>query len=182
MLWKKKGQLWETNKTNYNMIMLPTPLLVEGNRLRIYCGLCDENNVGKIGYVDVNPLNPSEVLYYQNQGVLERGRKGCFDDNGVVPVSVVRVEQQIYLYYVGFQLGVNVPYYMFTGLAISDDGGYTFHRYSEAPVLDRYQDEVYARCGCYVLKDENKYKMWYIGSCKDGWTLNGESLKPWYTM
>lgn len=181
MNWEKKGIIYGTEQTPYNMIMLPTPILI-GDTLRIYCGLCDENNVGKIGYVDVNPENPSQIIRIENQPILTKGNKGCFDDNGVVPISVLREKDKIYLYYIGFQLGVNIPYYMFCGLAVSSDEGNTFHRYSQSPVLDRVNDEVYARCGCYVLNDENKFKMWYIGSYKEGWTISENKWKPLYVM
>lgn len=181
MKWEKRGIIYGIEQTPYNMIMLPTPILI-GDTLRIYCGLCDKNNIGKIGYVDVNPKNPSEIIKIENQPVLAKGNKGCFDDNGVVPISVLREKDKIYLYYIGFQLGVNIPYYMFCGLAVSSDEGNTFQRYSQSPVLDRVNDEVYARCGCYVLKDENKFKMWYIGSYKEGWTVSENKWKPLYVM
>jgi hypothetical protein len=72
---------------------------------------------------------------------------------------------------------------MFCGLAISEDGGRSFNRYSEAPVLDRYDTEVYARCGVGAMKDQGKFKMWYIGSIEDGWIKNdsGKQL-PLYAM
>ncbi len=181
MKWKKRGIIYGIEQTPYNMIMLPTPILI-GDTLRIYCGLCDKNNIGKIGYVDVNPQNPSEIIKIENRPVLAKGNRGCFDDNGVVPISVLREKDKIYLYYIGFQLGVNIPYYMFCGLAVSSDEGNTFQRHSQSPVLDRVNDEVYARCGCYVLKDENKFKMWYIGSYKEGWTVSENKWKPLYVM
>ena len=32
------------------------------------------------------------------------------------------------------------------------------------------------------MKDEDMYKMWYIGTMGKGWTKNNSSLKPLYTM
>lgn len=184
MKWKKKGLIYcpVGEKAWQNQFaMLPTPIMVE-DVLRIFIGFCDKDNVGRIGYVDVDPNNPSRIWKVSEEPVLNIGRKGCFDDNGVVPISIINKGKEIYLYYIGFQLGVQVPYYMFGGLAISDDGGRTFHRYSETPVLDRRNDEVYARCGINVMYDEGKYKMWYIGSAKEGWTMSGGKLKPLYIM
>ena len=43
-------------------------------------------------------------------------------------------------------------------------------------------DEIYARCGIQVLNDEGKIKMWYVGSCKEGWTQAQGKAKPLYTM
>ena len=184
MRWEKKGMIYcpQNDKPWKNQFaMLPTPIMVDDN-LRVFLGFCDKNNVGRIGFVDVNPSNPEEIISISDEPILDIGRKGCFDDNGVVPISILQKGNEIYLYYVGFQLGVQVPYYMFGGLAISKDGGHTFERYSESPILDRQQDEVYARCGINVIKDEDKYKMWYIGSNREGWTKSSGKLKPLYIM
>lgn len=184
MKWEKKGVIYNVkNEQSWKnqFAMLPTPILI-GNKLRIFLGFCDNNNVGRIGYVDVNPENPLEIYKVSEKPVLDIGRKGCFDDNGVVPISILEKENEIFLYYIGFQLGVQVPYYMFGGLAISRDSGCSFERYSESPILDRRGNEVYARCGINVVKDQGKYKMWYIGSNYEGWTISEEKLKPLYVM
>lgn len=183
-MWKKKGLIYCPSgdaEWKKQFAMLPTPYLM-GEKLRIFIGFCDEKNVGRIGYVDVNPENPSEIYEISKNPVLDIGKAGSFDDNGVVPISILKKGSQIYLYYVGFQLGVQIPYYMFGGLAISNDGGKTFERYSDSPVLDRTGDEIYARCGINVIQDEGKYKMWYIGSNKEGWTMSGGKLRPLYIM
>lgn len=184
MKWNKRGVIYAAENDaewKNQFAMLPTPLLMD-DKLRIFIGFCDKNNVGRIGYVDVNPDNPSEIIEISKEPVLDIGRKGCFDDNGVVPISIMRKGEEVYLYYIGFQLGVQVPYYMFGGLAISQDQGRTFSRYSESPILDRQFDEVYARCGINVIYDQGKYKMWYIGSSHEGWTMSGGKLKPLYIM
>lgn len=186
MNWKKKGRIYVPSG-EYDWMqefaMSPTPVLLE-DKLRIYTGFCTKDNVGRIGYVDVDPVDPGKILYVSKTPVLDIGSDGCFDDNGVVPVSVYFNEEQnqIYLYYIGFQKGVKVPYYMFCGLAVSDDWGDTFYRYSKAPILDRTDNEMFARCGVYVLKEHEIFKMWYIGSYKEGWTISNGKLRPLYVM
>lgn len=190
MNWEKQGKIdfrnWmHKNEYAREFATLPTPLLLNDEVIRIYIGFCDSDNVGSISYIDVNAEKPSEIFDISNAPVLTKGRDGCFDDNGVVPLSVLRFENKIFLYYVGFQLGVKIPYFMFGGLAVSNDNGATFERVSESPILDRRNDELYARCGMNVMKTENPsegFKMWYIGTFNEGWTKNGNSLKPLYTM
>ena len=185
MVWRKRGRI----QLNENQLgewqkgyqMLPCPVLI-GDYIRVYLGFCDKNNVGRIGYVDLNSDDPSEVIQISEYPLLDVGQKGCFDDNGIVPLSILRKDNEIWLYYVGFSLGVKVPYYMFGGLAISRDEGETFARLSAAPILDRTNCELYARCGMTVIYDHNKYKMWYIGSFNEGWTISGDKLRPLYTM
>lgn len=188
MKFEKKGLIYCPNdESNWaqQFAMVPTPLMLE-EKLRIYLGFCTYENVGRIGYVDVDPDNPQKILRVSESPVLDIGIKGAFDDNGVVPVSILKEDGKIYLYYVGFQLGAKVPYYMFTGLAISEDGGDTFYRHSRVPVLDRNNEELYARCGANIIKDNGIFKAWYVGSINNGWTLVGRGdnakLKPLYTM
>lgn len=185
MEWKKGGRIYEPDKLadwKQQFAMTPVPLRMK-DRIRVFVGLCDDKNVGRIGYVDVDLDDPSEVLAVSDKPVLDIGRDGAFDDNGVVPISLIEEDGKILLYYIGFQLGVKTPYYMFGGLAISEDGGETFTRYSESPVLDRVEDEIFARCGIYAMKDiDGLYKMWYIGSNKEGWTMSQGKLKPLYIM
>lgn len=173
MRWNKMGRInvekyMDNNDFVKSFATLPTPILINNDTIRVYIGFCDDNNVGRIGYVDVDADNPSYIQNISDSPVLDIGRPGCFDDNGVVPLSVLRVEDKIYLYYVGFQKGVKVPYFMFGGLSISKDGGNSFKRVSEAPIMDRKDDELFARCGINVIKDKNIYKMWYIGTIGGG--------------
>lgn len=190
MKWEKRGLIFcpdGSQDWQFQFAMLPTPLLINPKRLRVFIGFCDEQMRGRIGYVDVNPSNPSQILEISKKPILDLGRNGCFDDNGVVPISVIRKEELIYLYYVGFQLGVKVPYYMFCGLAISSDNGDSFKRYSEVPILDRKDSELFARCGCFVRHEpqesKDAFKMWYVGSVGEGWVANIDQKKlPLYQM
>ena len=188
MRWQKRGLIYHVDNLNrwqFSHSMLPTPLQIDSSTIRIYLGFCDTKMRGRIGFVDVFAANPSKIKFVSPDPILDIGLAGAFDDNGVVPVSVIRVKDKVYLYYIGFQVGVKVPYYMFCGLAISDDGGASFNRLKKTPILDRNGDELYARCGCNVvyLPSEKIFRMWYIGSVLEGWTTNFEGKKvPLYKM
>ena len=185
MKWIKKGLIYApSGKDDWKnqFAQCPTPVLLKNGRLRIFADMCEKNMTGRVGYVDVNPENPSEVYEVSEKPVLDVGRPGAFDDHGADQTDILPVGDKLYMYYVGFQQGVNVPYFMFGGLAISEDGGNTFKKYSQSPVLDRRDDEIYARCGIRVLNDNGKIKMWYVGTYKDGWTMSQGKLKPLYTI
>lgn len=186
MKWNKKGLIcshktfdltWYKKNT-----MVPVPYLLDDNTLRIFLTFCDEKNIGRIGFVDVNPENPSEILDFSKEPVIDIGSDGCFDDNGVITASVLKDNDELLLYYSGYQLGVKVPYTIFSGLAISEDNGHSFVKYSNTPILDRINDERSSRAAPIVLKDNNKYKMWYTGDYKSGWIKNeaGKSLPYYY--
>jgi len=185
MKWIKKGLIYTPTGENgwkNQFAICPIPFLIEKKRLRIFTSMCDKNMISHEGYVDVDPENPSVILGVSEKPLYETGAPGSFDDHGCGAIDLLKVGSKLYMYYIGFQLGVNVPYYMFGGLAISEDGGYTFKKYSQSPVLDRRGNEIYARCGIQVLNDNGKIKMWYVGSNKDGWTTAQGKLKPLYTM
>lgn len=161
----------------------PTPLFISNHELRIYVGFCDSNMVSRVGFVDVSIKDPTKILRVSQTPSLDIGKPGTFDDNGVVPVSILDLEDRIRLYYVGFQLGVKVPYFMFTGVAESTDGGETFQRVKQTPVLERTAEQLYARCGTFVDITSNKYISYYIGSIGEGWTITNEGKKvPLYTL
>ena len=168
MIWDKKGKIDLSEYINEfdfvtEFATLPTPLKISDEIIRVYVGFCNRDNVSSIGFVDVSADDPTKVLNVSRKPILEPGRPGCFDDNGVVPLSVIEHNGKILLYYVGFQLATKVPYFMFGGLAVSNDGE-KFERFSEVPVLDRRDNELYARCGMYAVKEADAFKMWYIGT------------------
>ena len=124
--------------------------------------------------------DPRRVLAVSRRPIFDVGEPGTFDDNGVNPVCLVEHEGRKYLYYVGWQLGVKVRYYLFVGLAVSDDGGESFRRRSRVPVLDRSDGERFVRTAANVMIDEGRWKMWYIGG-SDWLEVHGKSV-PSYTL
>ena len=185
MRWEKRGLIYtplQDFSWRHQNAICPTPFKLDDTTLRIFCTMCASDNIGRVGYVDVDINDPGAVLGVSREPVLDIGRLGCFDDNGLGPISLVEHDGKIYLYYIGFQLGVKVPYFMFGGLAVSEDGGHSFKKYSESPVLDRCGSEIYARCGICVIKHQGKFKMWYIGTLENGWTEHGGKKLPLYTM
>jgi predicted GH43/DUF377 family glycosyl hydrolase len=153
----------------------PTPYFRTDRVLRLYVAFCDANTVGRLGYVDVDPDDPTRVLGVATEPLLDVGEPGAFDENGVVPTSLVRVGDDLFLYYVGFQLGQKVRYYQFQGLAVSRDGGESFRRHSRVPILDRSDAETLNRTSGFVRRDGGVFKLWYVGGSE--WTtVHGKPL------
>lgn len=156
--------------------MLPTPELLPDGTVRLYFSSCDAQGRGRPYAVDVDPADPVRALAPPRGPLLELGEPGCFDDNGVVATSVVHAPGgAVYLYYVGFELGTTIRYRLFTGLAVSTDGGATFARHAAVPVLERSDAERYFRCGPYVRHEGGRFRMWYVGG--SAWTdVDGKQL------
>ncbi|MFZ4794143.1 MAG: hypothetical protein ACOYLN_08420 [Blastocatellia bacterium] len=143
--------------------MVPTPFRLNEEVIRVFVTSLDDNGVGRPGYVDVSASDPSRVLRVSPRPLLEPGRPGTFDERGVLVCSVTRGEGgRLFLYYVGFEPCVNIRYRLLTGLAISDDGGETFTRFSQIPVLERSSEELFFRCGPFCIYDPPHYRLWYV--------------------
>jgi predicted GH43/DUF377 family glycosyl hydrolase len=181
--WRKQGRIYVPDDRMpwaQHYAYPPTPHRLNDELLRIYVGCCDENTVGRVGFVDVLLDRPSEIVRVSEEPVLDIGDPGCFDDNGVVPIMILPVDGALYLYYSGFQLGTKVKYFQFTGLAVSTDGGNSFKRYSRAPVLDRSDRELLTRTATFVTREGDRFRMYY--SAGAGWTeLRGKPL-PIYNL
>jgi predicted GH43/DUF377 family glycosyl hydrolase len=184
MKWHKHGVVWKPDGTlawARSHATCPTPVRLRDGRLRLFLQSRDAGNVGRVGWVDVDPDDPRRVVASAREPVLDIGRAGAFDDNGVFPTSVLRGQDgRLWMYYVGFELCHHIRYRLLSGLAISDDEGDSFQRYSEAPILERSMHELHFRGGPFVLQDEGRFRMWYVAG--SAWeTIDGKSM-PLYDI
>lgn len=183
MKWRKMGRIFAPDGElpwARKYAFPPVAYFLSEKVLRMYVAFCDENMVGRIGYVDVSTDNPLKVLRVSEQPVLDIGTPGAFDENGVLPTSIVEVDGKLYLYYVGYQLGRKVRYYQFTGLAISTDGGESFLRAQRVPVTDRTDRELLNRTSAFVRRRDGRFQMWYVGG--SAWTVVDGKLMPVYNI
>ena len=187
MKWNKKGLIFskDTFKLDWfkKNAMVPLPYLIDKNTIRVYATMCDEKNIGRIGYVDVEADNPSVIKGYSEKPLIDIGFDGTFDDNGVVTASLLKDGDKLYMYYSGYQTCVKVPYLIFTGVSVSYDNGYSFKKITtEVPLLDRVKGEMANRCVPFVIKEGNIYKMWYTASVSEGWVESPTKLEPLYNL
>lgn len=182
MKWKKLGLVYNSDgKFGWNKLgaFVPTAILMDGF-IRVYVSMHDENMVGRIGYVDVDCEDPTKIFQVSKKPIIDIGISGAFDDNGMTPTSIVRDGQRMFLYYAGWQLGVKVRYYLFTGLLVSYDNGQCFEQFSNTPILDRCAEGIFVRSGAGVIKDTDNWKVWYVSGNK--WIcLRGKQV-PTYKM
>ena len=184
MKWNKKGFICSHKTLNLKWYkkntMVPVPYLVNNKILRIFITMCDKDNIGRIGYIDVNPNNPKQILDYSKTPCLDIGLDGMFDDNGVLPSCLIEKDERLYMFYSAYQKQSKVPYTIFSGIAVSEDQGKNFIRAKKTPILDRIEDELFIRSAIYCLKDNDKYKIWY--SSGSNWINNGLKIAPKYNL
>ncbi|WP_448682162.1 hypothetical protein [Pseudomonas nicosulfuronedens] len=184
MRWRKLGLIPAPRVGEWAVshAMTPTPMLLDDERIRLYVSCRDSQGIGRPGYLDVSAANPLQVLDVCQRPLLDIGRPGTFDENGLLVCSVVETEVpgRLYMYYVGFELGMQIRYRLLTGIAISEDGGETWRRWRETPALERSPEELYFRGGPCVLREEGRYRMWYVAGSQ--WLeLEGKSM-PVYEL
>jgi hypothetical protein len=170
MKWKKLGRVHFTKNSKshwaYSHDHVPTVDVV-GNVFKVYVAHFDDSGVKRIGLVELNANNPVEILRVADEPVLDVGEPGTFDDSGVVPSYVyTHSDGTKYLYYFGWQLLVKTARYLFAGLAVSIDGGNTFKRHQQTPILERLNSEKFLRSTMSILKEDELYRCWYGSSNK----------------
>jgi predicted GH43/DUF377 family glycosyl hydrolase len=182
--WRKHGVVWKPEghlgwaRTHATC---PTPISLASGVLRVYLQCRDDSNVGRIGYVDLDRDDPRRVVDEAIAPVLDVGKPGAFDDNGVFPTSVLSMpDGRLFLYYVGFELCHHIRYRLLTGLAISDDGGASFRRHSDTPILERSTAELHIRGGPFVLRDSGRFRMWYVAG--GSWEIIEGKSMPVYDI
>jgi hypothetical protein len=164
--WEKLGLVWGPDGKQAwarNSVLQPTVLVLNERVMRVYGGFRDDGGISRVGFVDVAAGDPTRVLAVSEQPALDIGIAGTFDENGVVPTCAVRRDGRIYLYYAGYQLGRQVRFYVFAGLAVSDDGGSHFERVHQVPVADRTDEELYFRVIHCLLEEQGTWRAWYGG-------------------
>jgi hypothetical protein len=140
---------------------VPTILLL-GDRLRVYFATRPRPDLSLPAFVDLARDDPARILGVGERTVLDVGRPGTFDCDGVMPSSVIRDGERILFYYSGWcKLGGAVPYNNATGVAQSIDGGITCERLFDGPILDRTADEAWSATSPAVISTPAGWYMWY---------------------
>lgn len=142
----------------------PFGVVESGSVIRIFFSTRDERNRSSIGSLWVDIDRPGDILQCDSQPLVAPGEPGFFDDSGASMGSVVQREDGcLYLYYVGWNLGVTVPWRNSIGLAVSSDGGRTFEKHDRVPVMDRSSEDPFTLSYPFVMgaPDGNGWLMWY---------------------
>ncbi len=163
--------------------MVPVPWMKSESVIRLFLTMCDEKNVGRIGYVDVSASNPSEILGYSKSPLIDVGMPGTYDDNGVVTSCVLEDGGKLYHFFSGYELSAKIPYKIFCGVAESEDGGESFRKLNKASILPPIDEELFNRCAPYVRREGDGYRMFYLGDAGNMWRTDKRGHKvPMYTL
>ncbi len=140
----------------------------ESGNPRIYFTTRNKENKSSIGYADFDFRNNFRLLNVSRKPALTYGKRGLFDDSGVTLSCILNFGSNKFLYYMGWNLGVTVPWRNSIGLAIYDTDKKIFKKYSDAPVMDRNEIDPFTLSYPFVIKERNRFRMWYGSNLRWG--------------
>ena len=184
-LWNKLGLVFDPKKHNTPQWMLqyaavPFVEMLNECVIRIYFSSRNRNNKSLTGWADFNIDNIlSGPINISQEPLLNLGRKGMFDEDGIMGCHITMINNKRNFYYIGWNLGHSTPFRNAIGIAVENDKG-IFSKISEGPIVDRsIHDKCFVASNC-VFVEENYYRLYYL-SC-DEWLDDGEKLIHKYNI
>ncbi len=169
MKWKKLGKIFDPSDHKlanncFEFAQSPQALVFD-DRVRIYFSTREKDKAGKflshVSFVDFDK-DLKKIIAVADKTVIPLGGLGCFDEHGIFPVNVVRVEDKIHAYTTGWNRKVSVSADASIGLAYSEDNGVTFKKMGKGPVMTASLHEPFLVCDAFVKIFNGTYYMWYI--------------------
>ena len=164
--WEKRGLLIKPNKKLFSQkshAMIPTPEHLYEDVYRIYYSGRNYKNQSIISCSDIKLEPKIKVIKNYPKPVLLPGQLGCFDDNGVTPSCIIKIDNKVKaLYYIGWNPGSTVRMHLFGGLAIQNENERIFRRYSRSPIIERNIHDPYLNTAPWVVKYKNNFVMYYV--------------------
>ena len=172
--WEKQGLVFSTK----NYAAVPIGNFIHENVLRIYYSSRQKDNKSTPFFIEYD-LESRRIIAEQAIEI-PLGNIGTFDEHGIMPTSLIKKNNEVWIFYIGWNTASSVPFRNSIGLAISRDDGVTFEKYSDGPILDRsLHDKCFVASNC-VLEDDGFYKMYYL-SC-DKWEYINGKLTHFYNI
>lgn len=170
MKWLRRGKIFDPTEhvlpNGCQQFAQSPQALVCDDMIRIYFSTraVDPINgkyLSHIAFVEMKK-NLRDVIRVSDHSVISLGSLGCFDEHGIFPMSVMRHGDAVYGYTSGWSRRMSVSVETAIGLTISHNGGLTFQRIGDGPVLAASLHEPYLVCDGFVKVIEGVFHMWYI--------------------
>lgn len=133
-----------------------------------------------LSYIDLDRQNLLEVLGTCAAPILSLGGYGTFDEFGTNPISVIKNQDEVRVYYAGWTRCESVPFNGAIGVAVSHDDGATFNRLGQGPVLSYSPDEPFLLGSPRIRHFNGKWYLWYVAGKE--WVATGARPEPVYKI
>ncbi len=188
--WQKLGRIFDPSHYNYDIPWMrefaqAPSTLVFNDYVRVYFSCrpgADENGqyVSYTGFVDLDRWDLRNVLRVSKQPILPLGNTGTFDEFGVYPATVIPNGSTLRAYYGGWTRCESTPFNVSIGMAESSDGGETFQRLGDGPVLAASLYEPFVISGPKIRKFDSLWHLFYIAGRK--WIIDNGRAEPVYKI
>lgn len=132
-----------------------------GDLFRVFFGSRDEKNRTHVGSVVIEVGDRIKLLDIAREPNLQPGEPGLFDDSGTSMACLVRTGEETWLFYLGWNLAVTVPFRNSIGLAIQRGRDGAFVKEGPAPLVDRSVTDPLSLSYPWVLHEPDGWRMWY---------------------
>lgn len=185
MRWRKLGRIFDPGEHPLpagcvGWAQSPQPLVLD-DRVRVFFStraldpVAEGKYLSQVAYVDLS-RDLREVMDVAERPVIELGALGTFDEHGIFPMHVVPEGDVLYGYTCGWSRRVSVSVETGIGLAVSRDGGRSFERIGDGPVLSASPLEPFLVGDGHVRKVGDRFHMWYIFGT--AWTRDAAGREP----
>lgn len=187
--WKKLGKLFTpqevTNRPWLKEFAQAPSAIIFKDFVRVYFSCRPPRDVhgqyvSYSSFVDLNRKNLFDIINVSEQPILTLGERGTFDEFGTYPASAIQRDGQVWVYYGGWTRCESVPFNVAIGAAISHDGGRTFDKLGNGPVLSYTLEEPFVLSGPKIRRFDDRWYLWYIAGNK--WIYNNGSPEPVYKI
>jgi predicted GH43/DUF377 family glycosyl hydrolase len=187
--WKKLGKIFDPrdykNESSMQEFAQSPSVLIYERHVRVYfCSRPAPNPDGQylsfLSYIDLDRENLLKIVNICKEPILKLGTYGTFDEFGTNPVSVIRNQDEVRVYYAGWTRCESVPFNAAIGLAISQDNGDSFTRLGEGPVLSYSPDEPFLLGSPRIRKYGGKWYLWYVAGKE--WLQTDGKPEPLYKI
>lgn len=171
MRWSKMGRVFcAANESSWMCTHAANPVADwrHGDVYRIYFSARDEKNRSHIAWVEIDLNRPQTILEVSPEPVVAPGQPGLFDDSGASMGCLVHYGDKKLLYYLGWNLGVTVPFRNAIGLAMSSGADAPFRKHSLAAILDCSSVDPYSISYPWVRVEDGRWRMWYGSNLRWG--------------
>ena len=141
---------------------LPTVFKVSDNLWRIFVAGRDAKNRGSIVALDVDPGDDMAVKRVSQERLIDHGRKGQFDCDGIGVTSVLYNQDGPVFISAGMNANCGEHYQISIGLLASPDQGKTFARMSDGPILGPGDDNPHGCSSGQAVIINGVWHIWFV--------------------
>ena len=161
--WKNMGKI-KLDVKNKHLQNYPSSTAVlstdDPSEYFLYLTTRDEKNRSQIILCNLTVSKNYELNITYNQKILFHGERGSFDEYGTSYPTIIRVKDEIYLYYNGWSKPDGLPFENWLGLAKSKDG-IQFEKYQNNPIIGKSKENPYSVGSTNIIKHQNIYYLYY---------------------